>query len=386
MDTAAISSGTTGDAEEALSVATGAKGTVVATALGAELDLPRFLPPGVTAPNGWAVTATGVDILARSTATCPAGTAVQSGAPSPSGQVDAVPCMPPGSGSRAMLKALAFAPPNDITSATPTPASPGIPSGVTQVGPNAVSRATPPAASTVTQVTPQAAYGVSRSYTWAQLGISADVQRAVLGAPFAYYSADGTTFTPVTLPVAAEAAGQITIAADADGFTLAASGALGPAYVLRSTNGTNWSTVGAPLSGSDAVAVGQLDGQVAMVSQDSTGIVLSTLGADGQWTNSQLDNSLLGGAGSIGLDGAAFGPLGVVVLASSSSPSATTNTVAFSADGTHWSAQPVGQLVSTAVDAFNPIVTASNVIVSVALQTTSPSQVPQTVALVGSPS
>ena len=46
----------------------------------------------------------------------------------------------------------------------------------------------------------------------------------------------------------------------------------------------------------------------------------------------------------------------------------------------------VGQLVSTAVDAFNPIVTASNVIVSVALQTTSPSQVPQTVALVGSPS
>ncbi len=348
----------------------------------------------MTAPNGWAVTPTGVDLLARSTATCPAGTAVPSDAPSPSGQVDIVPCMPTGSGAPSILKRLALAPPKDFSSPTATPASPRTPSGVTQVGPNgatqvgpnAVSRVTPPAAYSVTQVTPQAAYGVSRSYTWAQLGISADVQRAVLGAPFAYYSAGGTTFTPVTLPVAAEAAGQITIAADADGFTLAASGALGPAYVLRSTDGTSWSTVGAPLSGSDAAAVGQLDGQVAMVSQDSTGIVLSTLSADGQWTNNQLDNSLLGGAGSIGLDGAAFGPLGVVVLASSSSNSATTNMVAFSADGTHWSAQPISQLVNTAATTFNPIVTATNVIVSVTLQTTSPSQVPQTVALVGSPS
>ncbi len=68
------------------------------------------------------------------------------------------------------------------------------------------------------------------------------------------------------------------------------------------------------------------------------------------------------------------------------SGSATTTTVAFSPDGTHWSAQPVGHLVNTAVGAFNPIVTASNVIVSVTLQSTSPAQVPQTVALVGSSS
>jgi hypothetical protein len=235
-------------------------------------------------------------------------------------------------------------------------------------------------------VTPETAYGVSRSYTWAQLGISADVERAVLGTPFAYYSADGTTFTPVTLPTPIEAAGQVTVAADGGGFTLAASGSTGPGYVLRSTDGTTWSAVGAPPGSSYPAAVGDLAGQVAMVSQDSTGIMLSTLGADGQWTNNQLDSSLLGGPGSIGLDGAAFGPLGVVVLASSSSGSATTSTVAFSADGTHWSAQSVGQLVRTAAGAFNPIVTASNVIVSVALQTDSPTQTPQTVALVGSPS
>ena len=86
------------------------------------------------------------------------------------------------------------------------------------------------------------------------------------------------------------------------------------------------------------------------------------------------------------LDGAAFGPLGVVVLTSSGSGSATTSTAAFSPDGMHWSAQSVSQLVPTAAAAFNPIVTASNVIVSVTLQTNSPSQVPQAVALVGSPS
>jgi hypothetical protein len=390
MDTAAISSGTTGDAAEALSVASGAKGTVVVAALGAQLDLPRFLPPGVTAPNGWAVTAAGVDLLARSTATCPAGTAVPSGAPSPSGQVDVVPCMPPG-GPAAMLKRLGSAtvkgiPPatvKEIPPATPSPLPQGTPSGVSRVGPSGVTQVGPDAN---TPVTPEAAYGVSRSYTWTQLGVSADVERAVLGAPFAYYSADGTTFTAVTLPAPAEAAGPITVVADGDGFTLAASGASGPAYVLRSTDGRTWSTVGAPPGNSFTAAVGDLAGQVAMVSQDSTGIVLSTLGADGQWTNSQLDPSVLGGPGSIGLDGAAFGPLGVVVLASSSSGSATTSTVAFSSDGTHWSAQPVGQLVNTAATTFNPIVTATNVIVSVTLQTNSPAQVPQTVALVGSPS
>jgi hypothetical protein len=46
----------------------------------------------------------------------------------------------------------------------------------------------------------------------------------------------------------------------------------------------------------------------------------------------------------------------------------------------------VSQLVNNAVAAFNPIVTASNVIVSVAVQSNSPAQAPQTVALVGSPS
>jgi hypothetical protein len=126
-------------------------------------------------------------------------------------------------------------------------------------------------------------------------------------------------------------------------------------------------------------AVGELAGQVAMVGQGATGIVLSTLGQDGQWTTTQLDSS-----GSSGLVGAAFGPLGVVVV--SSSPSGPAGTVAFSADGAHWSAQPIGQLVKNAAGAYNPIVTATSVIVSVSTQTTSPAQVAQTVALVGSPS
>jgi len=385
MDTA-ISSGTTGDVAEEVSVASGAKGTVVVAALGAQLDLPRFLPSGVTAPNGWAVTPAGVDLLARSTATCPAGTSVPSGAPSPSGQVDVVPCIPAGSGPAAMLKRLPSATQKDSTPATQDQVPPGTSGGVIHVGPDGSAPLTPAAAYEATPVTPEAAYGISRSYTWAQLGISAGVERAVLGAPIAYYSADGTAFSPVTLPAPAEAAGQITVVADGDGFTLAASGASGPGYVLRSINGTTWSAVGAPSGSSYTAAVGELAGQVAMVGQDSTGVVLSTLGADGQWTNSRLDSSLLGGPGTIGLDGAAFGPLGVVVLVSSSSASATTTTVAFSADGAHWSAQPVAQLVSTAVAAFNPIVTASNVIVSITLQTSSPAQVPQTVALVGSPS
>jgi len=290
-----------------------------------------------------------------------------------------------------MLKRLPFTTPNGGTSATPKALPQVGPNAVTHVGPNAVTPGTPGVAALgapfdATQVTPQAAYGVSHSYTWAQLGVSADVERAALGAPFAYYSANGATFTPVTLPAPAEAAGQITVVADGDGFTVAASGSSGPGYVLRSSDGTRWSAVGAPPGSSSAAAVGELAGQVAMVGQDSTGIVLSTLGADGQWTNRQLDSSRLGGQGSIVLDGAAFGPLGVVVVTSSGSGSATTSTVAFSPDGTHWSAQPVSQLVPTAVAAYNPIVTATNVIVSVTLQTNSPSQVPQTVALVGSPS
>ena len=214
-----------------INVASGAKGTVVVAALGAQLDLPRFLPAGVRVPNGWTVTATGVDLLARATATCPAGTAAPSGAPAPSGQVDVVPCMPGGTGPAAMLKRLPLTTPNAGTSATPKTLPQVGPNAVTHVGPSAVTPGTPGATALgapfdATQVTPQAAYGVSHSYTWAQLGVSADVERAVLGAPFVYYSANGTTFTPVTLPAPAEAAGQITVVADGAGFTVAASGPL----------------------------------------------------------------------------------------------------------------------------------------------------------------
>ena len=209
IDLAAVAAKSTTVDVGSLSIAAGSHGVVAVAGITAHLDLAKVLPAGVTALNGWAITDTGIDILAGGSS-CPTGTsAFPSGRPAP-----------------------------------PTTVAPvaGASSGPGQLRSSTCFRSDGSAVS----VTPEQAHGVARSFTWPELGIDGDLLLAVEATPMTFWSADGASFQRVDAPLAHLGSVQVTTADD--GFAMVAQRALGAgttAAVLRSGDGRHWAAAAA---------------------------------------------------------------------------------------------------------------------------------------------
>jgi hypothetical protein len=371
IDTGAITTKASTVDGEVIKIAAGPKGVVAVAVISAVLDVPRLLSAGVTAPHGWALSATGVDLLGAGPA-CPVGTAL----------------IKPGSLAAAQ-KARAAVAATPIESTTPS-----------QVSPTACF---PSNGGSYTMVKPQTARGVIGSYTWAQLGVTGDLLRAVQGEPFVFFSTDGTTFKRVALPVTISSTALVHVAADASGYALLAEDSSGLATVFHSPDGSVWQQDPALPGGfSDVTAVGRLGGRTVVVgnttSGDPTAVAAQGSGAGGStvapvfatldggsWAVSSLRGVLSSPAANpkTMAEAAAIGPLGVAVVVSG----ASTPDVLFSQDGTTWSDQPLGPFVTSGVDtsAASVVVTANRAVVTLQLANPQQTGPAPEVVVVGTP-
>lgn len=235
VDLAAVASRTTRSAVRSTAVAAGPAGTVVVGVLDASLDVARSLPAGVSAPHGWAYSATGVDLLGPDRgAVCPqpesAPAPAKEAGTDPTGEVQPAWC-PAGDGSRE----------------------------------GAV-------------VSAQDARGVTASFTWEQLGVDGDLLRAVRRQLVAFAAPPGSDrFERLEVPDVAHVQGPVLLDASEDGFQVVATTAAGIAepqlVMLASPDGRSW-TAGEPLPAGWAAAAGRVGGVTTVVAQDGRGPVL----------------------------------------------------------------------------------------------------------------
>ncbi len=276
IDLAAIAAKATNVAVGSLGIAAGTHGVVAVVGITAQLDLAKVLPAGVEAPNGWAPTDTGIDILGASDP-CPAGTGPRPGMPAPPTTLRPVAVGGPGQ----LNNAVCYRPDGSAVS-----------------------------------VTPQQGRGVDRSFTWAALGVGGDLLRAVQATPMAFWSADGVSFERVDAPLAHLSSLRVT--AVGDGFAIAAqrsAAGSSSAVVLGSVDGRKWSTDSAPIGLQQVSALGQAAGHIALVGGGAEPSVAILDG--GTWRTGRLadvmDPAVLDKA-SLSLTAAAIGPLGVVAV------------------------------------------------------------------------
>jgi len=382
IDLAAIHAGfLSGDGGgENVNVASNASGVLVVAEVGGSLDVTKFLPAGVTAPNGWVLTATGVDLLGPiDSPACPAGTTTS-----------------PNLGRVAPETTLA---PLSPTTATVGPVSPTecFPANA---GANAVVHASDPAGvktvlASGSAIAPQDNHPVTASYTWAQLGLSGDLLKAAQGEPFVFFSPNGKNFQAVTLPNAPAQSQQVEMAADADNFVIAANSTpsmsgtgQGQELLWQSTDGTTWTpTAAAPGDETGLDAVGYVAGRLTTVSDTQNGPTVATLDGS-QWSEASLDQVVgtVPAGDVVRGDNAAIGPFGIAVVADIApnptsqqtqaqiaasgaaakaygavGPSVDTQRLLVSRDGTTWSSQSLNQLVGSDFSGVVPdLVVASN--------------------------
>ncbi|MDQ1438288.1 MAG: hypothetical protein QOK43_1917 [Acidimicrobiaceae bacterium] len=360
VDMKAMAARTTFVGPSGMQVAAGPKGTVAVATMSARLNLSSVLPAGTAVPAGWAVTATGVDLLARTTPSCPAGM-------SPELRGD--------EGRR--LKAGAGA------------------SGE-ETGP--VSCFKPDKATTL--LSPQQAFGVAGSLTWADLHVDGDLLRAVRRQPVAFVAKAGsTTFERIEMEGVAEAMGAPMLHADDDGFDMVVTSLVGESEarmtVLHSDDGRRWTSLGSPGRGSP-VAVGRLGGRVAVVgmSDKSEAGLFRSDGAGG-WSSTPLADVVepqLPPHTTLAVSSADIGPLGLVadVLAiptngdGPGSKELGAHRLLVSRDGAAWGEFDVDGLAAEHVRAVGRVlVTADRVLVTA---TVGRADAPRQVVLVGSPS
>jgi hypothetical protein len=280
VDVAALAATTTNSGVSGTKVAAGDHGVLVVATLRGELDLPSLLPAGVTAPNGWAVTDTGVEILGDGPE-CPEGSS-----PEPKG-------------------------PNTMPGPATAPDG-----GLPRPGQVGTTFCFAEDARSPLAVDPQSTRGVTRTFTWSDLGIGGDVVAAVRGTPLAFLSSDGSTFERVELPLPQAAAFEV--AADDAGFTLAATlaapgGDHVQPVVLRSPDGRRWEP--APPPPGFVSTLGRLSDRIAVVRGD-VAPTLSTLGADG-WSTAALRDALDPAVledSSVSFIQAGIGPLGAAAV------------------------------------------------------------------------
>jgi hypothetical protein len=276
----------------ATDVATTPDATVAIAALNADLDVPMLLPPGQSAPHGWAITDSGVDVLGDGPA-CPAGTS------------DTPPNVP------AEKRAAVQAQQKDN--------QPGREYPHECYGTDGSSRT----------VTPQESRGVTASYTFDQLQVGGDLLKAVQGEPFAFRAAAGSlNFERVDSAPVAALDGPGMLDRDGDGLILVGQKRGGPQtkrgvsapVVLRSVDGRTWTAAGVPQGLSWAQAVGQLNGRTTIVGGTETGApVMWTSNGSGGWSSTSLSDAIDPAAterSNVSVVAAGVGKLGVVAVVS----------------------------------------------------------------------
>ncbi len=364
IDVSAIQAGTLGGHNQTVHVAANAKGVLVVAQMAGDLDVTKFLPPGVTAPHGWVLTADGVDLLgAINNPACPAG------------MTDS----PPG---------------RKGPSTTVAPVGPFASGGSSTPGPVpdttcwSTAAATSPKSGPTAVIPALADHAILRSFTWAQLGVSGDLLQAAQGQPFVFFSADGKTFHSVAIADLPRQTFLVQVATSDDSFVLAANSTqsvpgVGQEFLWQSADGVSWAATPAPPADqAGPSAVGYLAGRLTLVSGDTlTGPSIATLGPGG-WSESSL-TSLVGptsaGAEVSAVSGA-VGPFGVAVVvmvaarASASSsgniavtrpsdpsaPSAPETSLLVSRDGVTWSHENLSQLAGGPVDSVASLVVTAN--------------------------
>jgi hypothetical protein len=343
LDLAAIRSKTKGLYVTGAHLAAGNKGIVAVAGVSAELDVPKVLPAGVTAPNGWAITATGVDLLGppKTDNPCPAGSQpaekFKMAQAAKSGDSTATTTPPPQSGLIGPTMCVAE-----------NPSAPNVAKGGPAKGPE-----TRPITSVGT-LSPQAVRGVTASYTWAQLGISGDLLRAVQGQAFAFRADDGSTnFKRVALPTTDPIGGALLVQATTSGFdligtTIGADKANPKVVVLHSPDGENWTNAAAPEGVDWITSIGEIDGQTIALGESQNGVVALLGSPAGGWSTTDLSGVSTDGEAHI--VAADVGPLGAVVAVSEGhDKTSPTFHLLVSRDGKTWADHALNELAGTTV-------------------------------------
>lgn len=314
---------------QGLAVATTPSGTVATVSLYADLDVPRFLPEGVTAPHGWAVTAAGVDLLGPPPGTCPEGMVPLDPMPE-----DETP--PPGR----VWNGECFAPDGDG-----------------QV-----------------MVAPQESRGVTASFTWDELAVTGDVRRAALHQPMAFRADPGSTdFRRVELPVDALGNGLAALHGDDSGFLLVVPGMTGSAgagssTVLESADGHTWTQADALPGGLSWIqAAGRVGETFVVLGQDQEGEGTVVTDSGGGWETTTLGDLFGAEFGATFLT-AAVGAEGIVaVLTGVNGEEDFDPYLLTSGDASTWSAESVADLIDEPVASVGrPVITGDRAVVPVA--------------------
>lgn len=311
-----------------LAIATGTSGTVAAIGLQADLDIPRFLPEGVSAPNGWSYTSSGVALLGPAPGGCP-GRSAEAMEAEP-GRLWSLPCVD-GEGQERYLPA-------------------------------------------------REVRGVIDSFTWEELGVTGDVRQAALGQPMLFRAEPGSneferisleeTFEPGTIP-------SVALHAGADGFLIAvAEGDQGAesahATVRQSTDGRSWS-VPTVLPGGLArlQAAGPVGDTFVLIGDDQQGAAAVVVDDEGSGWRAVPLAELVGSEGPLpSFMGAAVGPEGIVAtiggLGQESDGRFEPHLLA-SGDARSWSVQSVEELIDEPVASVGqPVITGDRAVVPVA--------------------
>ncbi|MEY2567102.1 MAG: hypothetical protein QOE35_1631 [Actinomycetota bacterium] len=326
-------------------IATSDKGTVAVAQLQAALDVPALLPAGAAAPNGWATTATGVDVLGpKRDNPCPAGTSLDNGGEPATKPDEVMPtyCMKPGTDGR-----------------------------------------------DPTVLSPQDARGVTASYTWDQLHVDGDLLRAARHQPFAFFAPAGSTQFERVQMADASISAPITLEHDAAGFDLVAAQWVDPVVakqarpgmtVLHSPDGRQWEQA-PPQDGLDWFGgAGQLGGRAALLGGGTDGAFLLRK-TDTGWGRTPLDDLVPHAPNTqFNLGSGGVGPAGVAVVLMETPDDATmranpqqrwqpTYHLLTSRDGVTWQAQSLEDVAGQPVTGVSGIVVTADRIVVTFLQT-----------------
>jgi hypothetical protein len=289
VDMAAISAKSRSVSVYAVDVATTKDAVVAIASLAADLDVPKLVPAGQTAPNGWALAADGVDVLGN-------------GPDCPAGMTTAPPNAPD---KRALMQAEAAKDGPSRQYAYQCYSADG----------------------TATDVTPQQTHGVKAHYTWAQLNVDNDLLRAVRSEPMVFRADAGSTaFQRVDAAEVAALDGPGLLEQDGDGLLLVGQQGNfpdgykpdGPApALLRSVDGKTWTTGVVPPGYSYASAIGRLGSRTAMLGETASGPTLWVSDGGGEWSATSLASAVdpnVRDKANISLVSAAVGRLGVVAV------------------------------------------------------------------------
>lgn len=329
IDWAAMESKSTSVSLLDTQVASTGKGTVVVANVQAALDVPHLLPSGVTAPDGWATTATGVDILGpekNGSDYCPPGTTN-----------DKAELEGANNAKRAGMI-------SDRNADLPKQR---------EVEPGwCFNKDNPDSGGQ--SVSPQEMRGVVRSLTWSDLGVSGDTEAAASKHVFGFFAPAGSTeFERVDLGNART--DSVFLDADDAGFNVFASGITygsSPAGStdLHSVDGKNWTSVAGPSDLSWISAAGTVEGTRTVIGDSSTGAVLARSNGSGGWVVTPLSSVVESNGKAVHALSAGVGGLGIVVALMPETDNAVPPTIlAFSRDGVTWENHPAEELADKTV-------------------------------------